>query len=66
MDNERRSNLIAEFRSLTKVQQGIAVDEILAVLNEAMANPKALIVRRPKGHRFGVSALTVIDGGKRP
>ena len=68
MDNERRSRLVAEFRSLTKGQQEVAIDEILSVLNEAMTDPKAMILRRSKerkAHRYGKAVVLTLIRGKR-
>jgi hypothetical protein len=62
MDNERRSSLVAEFRSLTKGQQEVAIDEILSVLNDAMTDPKAVILRRSNK----AVVLTLIIIGNRP
>jgi hypothetical protein len=67
MNNERRSQLINEFHSLTQRQQEIVIDEILSVLNEAMTDSKGMIVRRTKGrtpHRYNKAALIVIKGGR--
>jgi hypothetical protein len=67
MNNERRSQLINEFHSLTQREQEIMIDEILSVLNEAMTDSKGVIVRRTKGRtlqRYNKAALTVIRGGR--